>query len=103
RLFKTGAEARGLLAQVVHQHETVDPFGKTGEVLHLRSRRQLAARLASFEHERIQIRSCGINGGDESRATSADYDHVFDGEGRHAKKVASASNRATTSLVPRST
>jgi hypothetical protein len=81
RLFKAGAKLGRLLAQVVHQHEAIDAVGKTGEILDLGGRRQLAAGKGSLEHERIQIGAAGVDRGGEPGAPGADDDDIFDGGG----------------------
>ena len=57
-----GAEALGLLLQVLHQLESVDPLRKTGEVLHNTRGGEKAARLGAGEDERREIRARGVNG-----------------------------------------
>jgi hypothetical protein len=60
---KPRPEFLGLLVHIQNQLRTVDPFRKTGKIFHQRRRGKLAAWLASFEHERTQIRARGINRG----------------------------------------
>ena len=43
-LFKARAESRGLLAEVVHEHETVDSFGESWEIFYFTRLGQLSAR-----------------------------------------------------------
>ena len=77
RGLKTGAEAGGLLAQVVHHHESIDPFGESGEVFHFGGGGQLATGLAAFEDERTKIGAGGIDGGGKSRAAGANNYYIF--------------------------
>ncbi|CDN42677.1 hypothetical protein BN871_BS_00340 [Paenibacillus sp. P22] len=49
------AETLGLLAHVGHELRTHDAIRESGEVLDFRRRRQLAARLRSFDDERAEV------------------------------------------------
>ncbi|MNC42840.1 hypothetical protein D3C75_916700 [compost metagenome] len=53
--FEGGPEALGLLAHIVHQLRPHNALRKTGEILNFRGRGQLAARLRSFNHQRVHI------------------------------------------------
>ena len=61
RVGKARAEILGLFVHVQDQLRPVDPFRKAGKIFHHRRRRELAARLATLEYERTQIRARGIN------------------------------------------
>jgi len=75
--LKAGAEAGGLLAQVVHHHEAIDTLGKAGEVFHFGRGGELAARLAPFEDKGIEIGAGSVDGGGKTSASSANDDDVF--------------------------
>src|SRR5690606_7441924 len=81
RLLETRAEARGLLAHVLRQLETIDAVGEAREVLDFARGGQLAAGEGAFEDERIEIGAGGVDGGGETGATGADDNDVFDGCG----------------------
>ena len=77
RVGKTGAEFLRLRVHVHDQLRAVDAFGKAGKILHQRGGGQLAAGLPAFEHERVQVRARGVNGGGQTGATAPDNDHFF--------------------------
>jgi hypothetical protein len=90
-LLKASAELRGLLPQVVHQLETVDAFGKPGEILHFAGGRELAARLGALEDERIEVGSRGVDRRRQSGAAGADDHDILKGGSGHALKLANGS------------
>ena len=74
---KARAEILGLLVHIQDQLRTVDSFWKAWEIFDESRGRQLAARLAPFQNERAQVRSCGINRGSQSGATAPNNDYSF--------------------------
>ncbi len=74
---KSGAEVLRLFMHVQNELRSVDPFRKSGKIFHQRSGGKLAAGLAAFQNERIQIRASGINGSRQSGAATANDDHLF--------------------------
>ena len=54
-LLEAGAETGGLLAQVLHQLEAVDPVREAGEILHFARGCELAARQRPLKHEVIEV------------------------------------------------
>ena len=74
-----GAEALGLLAQVVHQVRAHDAVGEAGEVLDVGGVHQGAAGgHRALEHQRCQVGPRGVDGGGVAGRAGADDDHVAD-------------------------
>ena len=55
------SETAGLRTQIFHQLRTTDSFRITGEVLHIRSSRQLTTRLQSFIKHRTKVSTSCID------------------------------------------
>ena len=83
RLFETGAKARGLLAHVLGELETIDAVGKTGEVFDFAGRRELTAGEWSLEYERAEAGTASVDGRSKAGASGADDDDVFDDRRTH--------------------
>ena len=90
-----GAEARRLLAEVLHQVGPHDPVGKAGVVLDVRRQHQLPtglvarARRLTLDDERGQVGAGGVDRRRQPGRTGADDDDVANGVGRgvaHATK-----------------
>src|SRR5690348_14054625 len=89
-----GAEMLGLLPDVLHQHWTIDAFGKSGKILHQRGQRKLAARLMARDHQRLQIGARGVDRRRVPGAAGSDNDHI-------SHEVSMLSNAARGSRLPR--
>jgi hypothetical protein len=74
-----GAEALGLLAQVVHEVRAQDAVREAGEVLHIGGVHQGATcRHRTLEHQRFQVAAGGVDGGRVARGARSDDDDVTD-------------------------
>lgn len=80
-LFEAGTEFRGLLTEVIHQHEAVDALWKSGEILDFARLRELSPWQVTFDYERVQIGSGRVDCGSETGTTGAYDDDVFDFSG----------------------
>lgn len=67
-----GAEAVGLLAQVVHQVGAGNAVGEAGEVLHLGGGHQCTAGLAALNEQRCEVGAGGVEGGGVSGGSGTD-------------------------------
>jgi hypothetical protein len=66
-----GAKARGLLAHVLYQFWALDALRKAGKVFYQRGKRELAAGLVAFNHQRFQVGAGRIDGRRKTGATGA--------------------------------
>ena len=74
-----GAEALGLLAQVVHEVRAHDAVGEAGEVLDVGGVHQRATGgHRALEHERREVGARGVDRGGVTGRARADDDHVAD-------------------------
>ena len=73
-----GAEALGLGAHLVHERRALDALREAGEVLHLGGGHQRATELRALEHQRVQVRAGGVDGGGVPGGTRTDDDQVTD-------------------------
>ena len=69
-----GPEVLGLLLHVLDQIRAVDPFGKTGEVLHQGRERELSSGFVSADDQRHQIGPGRVDGRGVS-GTAGSNDH----------------------------
>jgi hypothetical protein len=78
-----GAETDGLLLHVLDEVGTLDALGPSGKVFYQSGDGELAAGLVAFEDKRLEVGSCGVDGGGESGATGAEDDSVASRVFRH--------------------
>jgi len=78
-----GAEALGLAPEVLHHRRAENAFRIAGVVLDVARDHQLAAEGDPFDHERVEIRARGIEGGRVSGRPTADDDQVTHVVHRH--------------------
>jgi hypothetical protein len=71
-----GAEASGLLLELLHQLRALYAFGEARIVLDLGGDGELAAGLRAVDDEGLQVRAGGIDGGGQARRAGADDDHL---------------------------
>src|SRR5206468_818985 len=70
-----GAETRGLLTHVLDQFGPLDAIGEAGKIFDQRSKRELSTGLMSFEHQRLEVGTRGVErGGVASASRAQDYD-----------------------------
>ena len=77
RVGKTGAEVLGLFVHIENELRAIDSVGKPGKIFHQRGGGKLAARLATFQNERIQVRASGINSGSQPGTAAPNDDHIL--------------------------
>jgi hypothetical protein len=75
---EAGAEAFGLLTELLHQLGAHDAVGEPGVVLYVGGDHQLAAGLASLEDEGVEVGPGGVEGGGVPGRSASDDDEVFD-------------------------
>jgi hypothetical protein len=71
---------RQISPPVVHVQDelrSVDSVRETGIVLNERCSRELSARMATFQHQRAQVRSGCVNGSRQPRAAASNNDQSF--------------------------
>ncbi len=74
RHAELGAEASGLLLHVLNEFGALHAVWPAGEVLDQSGDGELSAGLVAFEHERLEVGACGVDGCGESCTTGAkDY------------------------------
>ena len=73
---EVGPEAFGLAAELLHHLRPEDALRVTRVVLHVAGDHQLAAPVEPFDHERLQVRACGVKGGRITGRPAADDDHL---------------------------
>src|SRR5262249_55518936 len=71
-----GAEVSRLLFNAFDQHGTIDALREAREVLNQRSEGKLPSRFFAGYDQRLEICSCGVDGGCISGAARANDDHV---------------------------
>ena len=69
-----GAEALGLLAELVHHVRAHDAVGETGIVLDVSGDGELAPGLGTLHHQRIEVGTGRVEGGGESGRPRTEYD-----------------------------
>src|SRR4051812_43296975 len=74
-----GAKPLRLLLHVLDQLGALDAVRKSGEVLHQRGERELAAGLMPFDHQWLQISAGSVNGGSQAGAARPEDHNVTDG------------------------
>ncbi len=78
-----GPEALGLLAHRIHELGAHDPFGETGEVLHIRGGRELSAGgdtrgHEALEHHGLELGASGVDGSGMGGGAGPDDEDVVD-------------------------
>lgn len=71
-----GAKADRLHLHVLDQLWALYPVGPAGEVFYQGSDGQLAAGLVTFQNQRLEVRTCGVDGGGQSGATGPEDDGI---------------------------
>ena len=71
-----GAEADCLLLHVLDQLGTLNAVGPAGKVFDQRGDGQLAAGLVAFEHQGLEVRAGGVDGGGQSGAAGTEDDGI---------------------------
>src|SRR3954452_18440810 len=71
-----GPESLGLGAHVVHELRALDALGEAGEVLDVGSGHERAAELRTLEHQRVEVRTGGVDGSGVPGGTGPDDDQV---------------------------
>lgn len=70
------AKADRLLLHVLDQLRSLDTLGPAGKVFNQRRNGELSAGFVALEHEGLQVRAGGVDGGGESGATGTQDDSV---------------------------
>ncbi|MPN47096.1 hypothetical protein SDC9_194696 [bioreactor metagenome] len=79
-VFDPCAEPFRLLLEFVHQFISVDRFRESRKVFDIAGLGQQSARKRSGQNQRIEVGSCRINGGGQSRRSASDDDQLFHDE-----------------------
>ncbi len=58
-----GIEALGMAQHAVHEFGALQPLDVAGPVIHAGRGHQLAALLDTGDQDRVQVRSCSVDGG----------------------------------------
>ena len=75
--LEPGAEALGLVAEVLHHLRAHDPFGEARVVLDIGRLLEQAAPREALDHERLEVGARGVQRGRVPGRATADDDHVF--------------------------
>ena len=96
---EAGAEALGLVAELLHQLRAHDPLGEARVVLDVGRVLELAAPLEALDHERLELGAGGVERGGVAGAGAADDDQVLDSLLVHFAPSRSAIRIALTRII----